>query len=113
ALAVVPFMAWIFHRYARPMMEGSYRQQEIEGRIYEVVEQTFSAMPVVQAFCREKLNDERFARATSDTLAAALSLTRLQLHFRILMGLATAAGTAAILWLGAKLALDRQFSIGA
>jgi ATP-binding cassette subfamily B protein/subfamily B ATP-binding cassette protein MsbA len=113
ALAIVPWMAWVFHRYARPMMEGSYRQQEIEGRIYEVVEQTFSAMPAVQAFRREKLNEERFARATSDTLAAALSLTRLQLDFKILIGLATAVGTAAILWLGAKLALDGQFTIGA
>ena len=113
ALAVVPWMAWVFHRYARPMMEGSYRQQEIEGRIYEVVEQTFSAMPAVQAFRREKLNEERFARATGDTLAAALSLTRLQLNFKILIGLATAVGTTAILWLGAKLALDGQFTIGA
>jgi ATP-binding cassette subfamily B protein/subfamily B ATP-binding cassette protein MsbA len=113
ALAVVPWMAWVFHRYARPMMDGSYRQQEIEGRIYEVVEQTFSALPAVQAFCREKLNDERFTRATGAALAAALSLTRLQLNFKILMGLATAIGTAAILWLGAKLALDGQFTIGA
>jgi ATP-binding cassette subfamily B protein/subfamily B ATP-binding cassette protein MsbA len=113
ALAVVPFIALVFRRYARPMLDGSYRQQEIEGRIYEVVEQTFSAMPAVQAFCREKLNEERFARATGDTLAAALSLTRLQLHFKILMGLSTAVGTAAILWLGARLALDDQFSIGA
>ena len=113
ALAVVPFMALVFHRYAGPMMEGSWRQQEIEGRIYEVVEQTFSAMPAVQAFCRERLNEERFARATGDSLTAILSLTRIQLHFKILMGLSTAVGTAAILWLGAKLAIDGQFSIGA
>jgi ATP-binding cassette subfamily B protein/subfamily B ATP-binding cassette protein MsbA len=112
ALAVVPFMTLVFRHYAQPMLDGSYRQQEIEGRIYEVVEQTFSAMPAVQAFCREKLNEERFARATGGALAAALSLTRLQLNFKILMGLSTAAGTAAILWLGAKMALDGRFTIG-
>ena len=113
ALAVVPFMVWVFHRHARPMMEGSYRQQEIEGRIYEVVEQTFSAIPAVQAFCRERLNEKRFASATNDALTATLDLTRIQLHFKILMGLSTALGTAAILWLGAKLALDGRFTIGA
>ena len=112
ALVVVPFMALVFRRYAQPMLEGSYRQQEVEGRIYEVVEQTFSAMPVVQAFGREKWNEERFARATGDTLAVTLSLTNLQLRFKILIGFATAFGTAAILWFGTKLALDGQFSIG-
>jgi len=113
ALAVVPFMAWVFHRYAKPMMEGGWRQQEIEARIYEVIEQTFSAMPAVQAFSRERLNEDRFARATDDALTAVLDLTRVQLYFKILIGLSTAVGTAAILWLGAKLALDGQFSIGA
>jgi ATP-binding cassette subfamily B protein/subfamily B ATP-binding cassette protein MsbA len=113
ALAVVPFMALVFRRYAQPMLEGSYRQQEIEARIYEVVEQTFSAMPVVQAFGRERWNEERFARATGETLEITLSLTRLQLQFKILMGLSTAMGTAAILWFGTRLALDGQFSIGA
>jgi ATP-binding cassette subfamily B protein/subfamily B ATP-binding cassette protein MsbA len=113
ALTVVPFMVLIFNRYAQPMLDGSYQQQEVEGRTYEVVEQTFSSMPVVQAFCREKLNEERFARATSDALALTLSLTRLQLRFKILMGLSTALGTAAILWFGTRLALEGQFSVGA
>jgi ATP-binding cassette subfamily B protein/subfamily B ATP-binding cassette protein MsbA len=112
ALIVVPFMALVFRRYARPMLEGSYRQQEIEGRIYEVVEQTFSAMPAVQAFGREQWNEEQFKRATGDTLAITLSLTQLQLRFKILMGLATAVGTAGILWFGTRLALEGQFSIG-
>jgi len=113
ALAVVPYMALVFRLYARPMMERSYQQQEIEGRIYGIVEQTFSAIPVVQAFGRESLNDQRFHQATRDTLAATLTLTHIQLRFKILIGLATAAGTAGILWLGARHALDGPLSLGA
>src|SRR5213075_2118821 len=93
------------------MMEGSYQQQEIEGRVYNIVEQTFSAIPAVQAFGREELNDQRFKHATRDTLAAALSLTNVQLQFKILIGLATAVGTAGILWVGTQHAL-RGLSIG-
>src|SRR6266704_6511041 len=96
ALAVVPLMALAFGRYARPMMDSSYVQQEAEGRIYDVVEQAFSAIAVVQAFGREPFNEQRFARATTDTLAATRTLTRVQLQFKILMGTATALGTAAI-----------------
>src|ERR1043165_6783083 len=77
ALAVAPCMMLVFQLYARPMMERSYEQQEIEGRIYDVVEQPFSAMPVVQAFGREDLNEARFKQATRDTLSATVSLTNL------------------------------------
>jgi ATP-binding cassette, subfamily B, bacterial len=112
SLAVVPYMVWVFRRYAQPMMELSYQQQQTESEIYEVVEQTFSAMPAVQAFCREPLNDQRFARITRDTLAATMTLTRVELWFKILMGLATAVGTAAILWLGGWLGLRDQLSVG-
>jgi ATP-binding cassette, subfamily B, bacterial len=112
SLAVVPCMVWVFRRYAQPMMDLSYQQQETESQIYDVVEQTFSAMPAVQAFCREPLNDERFARINRDTLAATMKLTRVELWFKILMGLATAGGTAAILWLGARLGLGGWVSVG-
>ena len=44
-----------------PMLERSYGQQEAEARIYEVVEQTLSAMPVVQAFGRGAGADRAFA----------------------------------------------------
>jgi len=105
ALAVVPYMAVVFHLYAQRMMDGSYQQQEIEGRVYNIVEQTFSAIPAVQAFGREELNDQRFKQATRHALAATLWLTNVQLQFKILIGLATAAGTAGILWIGTQHAL--------
>jgi ATP-binding cassette, subfamily B, bacterial len=112
ALAVVPYMIWVFRRYAQPMMDLSYEQQQTESRIYDLVEQTFSAMPAVQAFCREPLNDRRFAQINRDTLAATMTLTRVELWFKILMGLATAVGTAAILWLGARLNQGGVLSVG-
>ena len=113
ALAVVPYMALIFWLYAQPMLERSYQQQEAESHIYEVSEQTFAAIPVVQAFGREEWHQERFARATAHTLSATVSLTNIQLRFKILMGLSTAMGAAAILWVGGRHALADQTSIGA
>jgi ATP-binding cassette subfamily B protein/subfamily B ATP-binding cassette protein MsbA len=113
ALMVVPFMALVFRHYARPMMELSYREQDAEGKIYDQVEQTLAAIPIVQAFGRELDNDDRFRLKTRQALAATLSATRVQLEFKVLIGLATAAGTAAILWLGARHALDSQLTVGA
>lgn len=112
ALAVVPYMLLILGLYAKPMLDRSYEQQEQEARIYEIIEQTFSAIPAIQAFCREELNDQRFRQATSATVDATLTLTRVQLRFKVWMGVATAVGTAGIYWLGAKHGLAGELSIG-
>ena len=112
ALSVVPYMALVFRAYAQPMMDRSYEQQEVEGRIYGLAEQVFSAMPIVQAFNREAVNDRQFHKINNDTVAATLALTKVQLKFKILIGLATAAGTAGILWLGAHQALNGSMTIG-
>lgn len=113
ALAVVPLMVLAFVRYARPMMDRSYEQQETEGRIYEAVERTFSAIPVVQALGCEAFNEQHFARATQNTMAATQALTRVQLEFKLLLGLATALGTASIIWFGTQHAWAGQLSVGA
>jgi len=110
---VAPCMVLVFRRYATPMMERSYQEQEADGKIYDLIEQTFSSMPLVQAFGREEINDQRFARAAQGSLAATLALTRVQLQFKVLMGLCTALGTAGILWLGTQHALAGQLSLGA
>jgi ATP-binding cassette subfamily B protein/subfamily B ATP-binding cassette protein MsbA len=112
ALAVVPYMIFIFRRYARPMLERSYEQDEAEGRTYAVVEQTMAAIPVVQAFGREDHGNRRFRESTSATLTAALAATNVQLRFKVLMGLATAVGAAVVLWVGVSHALDGRLSVG-
>ena len=112
ALLVVPYLAVVFRFYAEPMMKRSYQEQEAEGKIYDQVEQTFAAIPIVQAFSRERDNDERFHAATGNALAATLSSIRVQMEFKVLIGLATAAGTAGILWLGAQHALAGGLTVG-
>jgi len=113
ALAVVPFMALGLKRYAGPMLEKSYAQQACEARLYEELEQTFSAMPMIAAFGREPRQDRRFHNATRDTLDSTLALTRVQLQFKIWMGLATAVGTGLILWQGTQHALSGSLTVGA
>jgi len=112
ALLVVPYMMFVFWKFAGPMMERSYRLQNVEGRIYEILERTFSAIPIVQAFGREELNRSQFTAATQSTLAATLSLTRVELQFKILIGAATALGTAGIIWIGTQHVLAGQLSLG-
>jgi ATP-binding cassette subfamily B protein/subfamily B ATP-binding cassette protein MsbA len=112
ALTVVPGMALVFWRYAAPMAEESYKQQEAEGGLYAVVEQTLSAIPIVQAFGREEDGDRRFEASSRATVSAALAAIDVQLRFKVLMGLATTAGAAATIWVGASHVLDGRLSVG-
>jgi ATP-binding cassette subfamily B protein/subfamily B ATP-binding cassette protein MsbA len=112
SLLVVPCMIAVFRRYAGPMMECSYQQHEVEGEVYDVVEQTLSAIPVVQAFGRERQAEQRFRGVTRRVVEAALALASVQMRFKVLMGASTALGTAAIIWVGANHVLDGKLSVG-
>ncbi len=112
ALAVVPSMIFVFRRYAEPMFERGYEQHQVEGQMYDVVEQALSAIPVVQAYGREEQVNQRFRETSQAIIRSTLSLTSVQLKFKILMGLTTTAGTAAILWVGANHVLDGRLTIG-
>jgi ATP-binding cassette subfamily B protein/subfamily B ATP-binding cassette protein MsbA len=112
ALAVVPMMFFAFRRYAVPMMDLGYRQQEADSAVFQVVERTLTAMPVIQGYNREPAVEREFAAAAKSSLDVTMDLTRVQMGFKVLIGTATALGTAGILWFGGRLGLDGQFSAG-
>ena len=112
ALVVVPCMVVVFRRYAGPMLERGYEQEQIEGRLYDVTEQTLSSIKAVQAFGREEHADRRFRSIAEEIVRATLATTGVQFRFGIGMGLTTAAGTAAVLWVGATHVLDGRLTAG-
>lgn len=112
SLAVVPIMMLAFRRYSAPMMDLSYRQADVDTAVFKVTERTLTAMPVIQGYSREAAAGKEFAQAAQESLAVALQLTRVQIRFKVVVGLATAIGTAAILWYGGRLGLAGQFSVG-
>ena len=112
SLAVAPWLVFVLRRYMTPMLERSYEQQEAEGRIYEVLERSLTALPVVQAFGREPACDHEFRRATGTAVDTALQAALVGLKFKILTGLGTALGTAAIIWFGSQSVLAGRLTVG-
>jgi ATP-binding cassette, subfamily B, bacterial len=112
SLAVAPWLALVLRRYMTPMLESSYAQQESEARIFEVAERTLTALPAVQAFGQEAAADRAFVAATDEIVRATYVSTRIGVTFKVLVGLGTATGTAAIMWLGAQSVLDGRLTVG-
>ena len=71
-----------------------------------------SAIPAVQAFTREELEYARFRDCADDTVVAYERAIAADMWFKLAVGLVTAVGTAAIMWLGARYALAGKMSVG-
>jgi ABC-type multidrug transport system fused ATPase/permease subunit len=112
ALSVVPFLAVVIRYLAKPIKDRARESRDYEGKLTSVVEQTLGAMPAVQAFGREKLEVQRFRHYADRTVVSYLRSTLAGIWFEVFSGIVTTLGTAAIIYLGADLALRGKLTAG-
>jgi ATP-binding cassette subfamily B protein/subfamily B ATP-binding cassette protein MsbA len=112
ALSVVPFLAVVIRFLARPIKDRARESRDYEGKLTSVVEQTLGAVPAVQAFTREKIEEARFRHYADRTVLAYLRSTLAGIWFEVFSGIVTTIGTAAIIYLGADLALRGKLTAG-
>ena len=67
-----------------------------------VIQEVLGAVRVVQAFGREDHEHDRFVRQSKDRVSKQLQAAFFQGKFEILVGLTTAVGTSAALWIGVQ-----------
>jgi ATP-binding cassette subfamily B protein len=112
SVAVVPFMVAVFWIYAESLVKRSYQQQEVEARLYNLTEQTLSSIPAVQAYTAEDQNEREFELRSRENVRAMMATTSVQMQFKVLIGLATAVGTAGILWIGGREVIQGNLTAG-
>ena len=112
AVGVVPFIVLAIRHFGRPMKESSREMRDSEGRMSAVVEQTLGAIPAVQAFTRERHQERTFHQHAQQTVHAYVRATFAGMRFQLFTGLATALGTAAVIYVGGTLALEGAITAG-
>jgi len=112
ALAVCPALFCAIALLNRKISSAATEARQKGSTVYSVVQRTLSSMRVIQAFTKEEDEGRRFLQASTDSLAADLRLYNLQNFYYAVVNLTIAAGTAAILWLGARRVLAGELSIG-
>jgi len=100
ALAVSPVLFVLSRIYRRRMRGQSRAVKKLESSALQVVQEILSALRVVKAFGQERRETERFEGRARAGLAARLKLALVEGRFGLLVGLTTAGGTAAVLFLG-------------
>ena|SRR5579864_254576 len=112
SLAVVPFLFLAIRIYGRPMKDTSRTARDLETRMMSVVQLALNAVPVVQAFTREELEDSRFRGYADRTVNAYVRSTLAGLWFKLFVGLVTAIGTGALIYLGGVDVLNGTMTVG-
>ena len=112
AVGVVPFIVLAIRHFGRPMKDSSREMRDSEGRMSAVVEQTLGAIPAVQAFTRERHQERTFHQHAQQTVHAYVRATFAGMRFQLFTGLATALGTAAVIYVGGTLALEGAITAG-
>jgi ATP-binding cassette subfamily B protein len=100
ALAISPPLVLLSRRYRDRMRRQSRRVKKLETHALAVVHETLGALRVVKAFGQEGRETDRYHRRAGEGTAARLRLALVEGRFGVLIGIITALGTAAVLFIG-------------
>jgi ATP-binding cassette subfamily B protein len=101
AAAVSPALFLLSSRYRPRLRQRSREVKKLESTAWALVQEVLAAARLVKAYAREEHERERYVRQSREGVKARLRLTLAEGTYGLLVGLTTAVGTAAVLWVGA------------
>ncbi len=112
ALVVVPILFVLISSFNRKIIDISTEVRERESQVYSLVQWTMSAIKIVQAFTKEEEEYRRFMGASRDSLNASLRLYSWQTLYSGAVNVTVAAGTALVIYVGARTAMSGRLTLG-
>jgi ATP-binding cassette subfamily B protein len=112
ALVVAPFILLLTTLARRRLRRGWQRTKDLESAAYGVVQEVLTGLRVVKAFGQEDREQERFLIRSNEAARARVRMTFAEGAFGLLVGMATATGTALVLFIGASHVRSGELSLG-
>src|SRR5438874_1257922 len=101
ALATMPFLAYsLLHLYRKTKLSVKAQKRQ-EGKVASRMSEVLQAVPLVQAFARERYEAEQFDAVTAETLRESIRVARLEAAATRSSEVITALGTAGAVLFGA------------
>src|SRR6266568_3000374 len=112
ALGVSPPL-FVLSRLYRPRMRRQSRQvKKLESSALAVVQETLGALRVVKAFGQESRETDRFVHRSTEGVAARIRMALMEGRYGVLVGLTSALGTAAVLFIGVRHVVEGVLTVG-
>ena len=102
ALAISPILFFVSQVYRRRFRSRSREIKQLESSVLSVIQEALTAVRVVKAFGQEDREQERFVDRAGAGMRARIRFLLAESSFSLLIGLTTAAGTAAVLYIGIR-----------
>lgn len=102
ALGVAPLLFVLSQQYSRKLKLRWRDAKSLESSAFSVVQEVLSSVRVVKAFVQEDREQERYERHAGRTLRQQMRLALTGGVFNLVNGMAMAAGTGLVLFMGAR-----------
>ncbi|RJQ49707.1 MAG: ABC transporter ATP-binding protein, partial [Desulfobacteraceae bacterium] len=112
SILVAPVLILFIRLFSGPMMERTYRHQQIEGKMMSLAEQTLTAIPLVQSFGREDDADRKWGGLSQSSFRAYLGTILSQMQFKIGVSGTTALGAAMVMAVGGFHVIRGSLTVG-
>jgi ATP-binding cassette, subfamily B, bacterial len=112
ALAVAPPLYLISLYFSVKVAELTRKKREKESEVASLVQETLTSKEIVQAFAREEQEKRRFAEESEESLDASLERMKVSKGFARTVDMIIAIGTALVVYLGARSALEGHITPG-
>src|SRR5689334_5904503 len=112
SLTIVPGLFLLILVLNRRIGEMATEVRDADARVYSVIHWAISSMKVVQAFTKEEEEHRRFLAASRDSLGKTLRLYNWQTFYSCAVDGLVAAGTAVVVYAGARSVMDGRLTLG-
>ncbi len=111
-ILTIPITLGAVWRIGRKIRKVTDKQRERESRIASVAHDVLGAMSIIQAFNRQRVEQERFAKQNRRSVRAGVKATRLESKLARIVALSSAAAMCLILYVGVRSVLTGVMTAG-
>jgi ATP-binding cassette subfamily B protein/subfamily B ATP-binding cassette protein MsbA len=112
SISIVPLLFLSFALFNRRIADVATEVRDADSRVYSLVQWAISSMKVVQAFTKEEEEYHRFMGASRTSLGFTLRLYNWQTLYSGVVNTLIAAGTALVIYVGARSVLSGSLTVG-
>ena len=112
ALAISPVLFGVARSYRSRLRQRSRQAKRLESAALAVVQEVLGALGLVKGFAQEEREQARFLVQANEGLAARMRLRLAEEAMDLILGLTTAFGSAAVLYLGVQHVRSGALTLG-
>lgn len=112
AISIVPIFAVLLFAFNKPMTNSTVYQYEVSGKLWSFIQQSLSAVKIIQAYSKENFTREQFRQQSLHYNNASLASTKISMVYNGLIGIVSGIATAVVVGIGAYKGLTGVITTG-